>query len=291
MSRRCSHDLIQDQVDAVIEAPGFYLADDLGHLFSSSLPSTDEVAQTPGSSSSSQVSDGCSSGLDDAVASPLQPSSRKMVALAPAQPRWPPSADSQLPQGSRYHKRREQNRVAQRAFRQRKEQHLKELEDKVAVLEATRDRINAENARLQEDLERATVEYSLLQNLAKPSSLFDCADRSDGSSISAPSREWLASPPPTSSSEPHCLAASRPRYCGHELNAGQMWEFITGHRLFQEGLADVDSIARELRRFFPGDGMGGITEDILTHCIHESARLRQGGYRLQLTDKFRPSSI
>lgn len=180
---------------------------------------------------------------------------------------------------------------SQRAFRQRKEQHLKELEDKVAVLEATRDRINAENARLQEDLERATEEYSLLQNLAKPSSLFDGADRSDGSCISAPSREWLASPPPTSSSEPHCLAASRPRYCGHELDAGQMWEFITGHRLFQEGLADVDSIARELRRFFPGDGMGGITEDILTHCIHESARLRQEGYRLQLTDKFRPSSI
>ncbi|KID86006.1 bZIP transcription factor, bZIP-1 [Metarhizium guizhouense ARSEF 977] len=279
-----------DEVDAVIDAPGFYLADNLGHLFSGPLPSTDEVAQTPGSSSSSQSSDGCSSGLDDAVACP-QPSSRKMVALAPAQPRSPPSAESQLPQGSRYHKRREQNRVAQRAFRQRKEQHLKDLEDKVAVLEATRDRINAENARLQEDLERATIEHSLLQNLTTSSSGFDCADRSDGLSISAPGREWLASPPQTSSSEPHSLAASRPRYCGHELNAGQIWEFIIGHRLFQEGLADVDTIARELRRFFPGDGMGGITEDILTHCIHESARLRQEGYRLQLTDKFRPSSI
>lgn len=111
MFRRCSHDLIQDQVDAVIEAPGFHLADDLGHLFSGPPPSTDEVAQTPGSSSSSQSSDGCSSSLEDAVACPRS-SSRKMVALAPAQPRSPPSAESQLPPGSRYHKRREQNRVA-----------------------------------------------------------------------------------------------------------------------------------------------------------------------------------
>ncbi|KFG85407.1 putative bZIP transcription factor (Fcr3) [Metarhizium anisopliae] len=270
-----------DQVDAVIEAPGFYLADDLGHLFSGPPPSTDEVAQAPGSSSSSQSSDGCSSSLEDAVACPRS-SSRKMVALAPAQPRSPPSAESQLPPGSRYHKRREQNRVAQRAFRRRKEQHLKDLEDRVAVLEATRERIYAENARLQEDLERATIEHSLLRNFATSSSLFDCAGGSDGSmsSLSAPSAEWLASPPQALHSEPHSLAGLRPRYRGRELNAGQMWEFITGHRLFQEGLADVDTIARELRRFVPGNGTRSITEDILTHCIYQSVRTAAGGVQL-----------
>lgn len=153
----------------------------------------------------------------------------------------------------------------------------------MAVLEATRDRIYAENARLQEDLERATIEHSLLRNLATSSSLFDCAaDRSDGSmsSASAPSAEWLASPPQTLHSEPHSLAGLWPRHRGRELNAGQMWEFITGHRLFQEGLADVDTIARELRRFVPRNGTGGITEDILTHCIYQSVRTAAGGVQL-----------
>ncbi|KAG8407794.1 hypothetical protein J3459_013674 [Metarhizium acridum] len=256
-----------DQVDASINGPAVYLTDDLAHLLNDHLPSADKIIQTP-ESPSSQISECCSSGLDP-----------KMAALAPAQPRLPPGGDLKLPRGPRYHKRREQNRVAQRAFRRRKEQHLKDLEDKVAVLEATRVRINAENAQLQEDLERATIEHSLLQNLTQSNSPLDCADRSERSSTSTPCREWFASPPPTSSFEPHSLVGTRPLYRGHQLNGGQIWKFIIGHHLFQQGLADVDLIIHELRRFRQRDEMEGITEDILTNCIQKSVMPRQEGYR------------
>ncbi|KAI0063146.1 hypothetical protein BV25DRAFT_1837876 [Artomyces pyxidatus] len=51
-------------------------------------------------------------------------------------------------------KRKEQNRAAQRAFRERKEKHVKDLEDKVAALEAKNETTETENEHLRELLKR-----------------------------------------------------------------------------------------------------------------------------------------
>jgi len=55
-------------------------------------------------------------------------------------------------------KRKEQNRAAQRAFRERKEKHVKDLEDKVAALEAKNDEQSAENDNLKDLLNRLQQE-------------------------------------------------------------------------------------------------------------------------------------
>lgn len=60
-------------------------------------------------------------------------------------------------------KRKEQNRAAQRAFRERKEKHVKDLEDKVAVLEAKNEEATHENENLRDLLTRLQNENLILK--------------------------------------------------------------------------------------------------------------------------------
>ncbi|RYP81834.1 hypothetical protein DL770_005789 [Monosporascus sp. CRB-9-2] len=57
-------------------------------------------------------------------------------------------------------KRKAQNRAAQRAFRERKEKHLKDLETKVEELEKASAAANNENSQLRAQIEKMTVELS-----------------------------------------------------------------------------------------------------------------------------------
>ncbi|KAB5566886.1 transcription factor PAP1-domain-containing protein [Coniochaeta sp. 2T2.1] len=57
-------------------------------------------------------------------------------------------------------KRKAQNRAAQRAFRERKERHLKDLETKVQELEKASEQANNENELLKQRVEKMTVELN-----------------------------------------------------------------------------------------------------------------------------------
>ncbi|KAK8085022.1 hypothetical protein PG997_006293 [Apiospora hydei] len=57
-------------------------------------------------------------------------------------------------------KRKAQNRAAQRAFRERKEQHLKDLETKVKELEEASATTNNENSQLRAQVEKMTMELN-----------------------------------------------------------------------------------------------------------------------------------
>ncbi|KAI0369919.1 hypothetical protein BV20DRAFT_979848 [Pilatotrama ljubarskyi] len=67
---------------------------------------------------------------------------------------------------SRLLKRKEQNRAAQRAFRERKERHVKDLEDKVAALEAKNQMTEQENENLRDLLQRLQNENMMLKQAA-----------------------------------------------------------------------------------------------------------------------------
>ncbi|KAF5392563.1 hypothetical protein D9757_002110 [Collybiopsis confluens] len=60
-------------------------------------------------------------------------------------------------------KRKEQNRAAQRAFRERKEKHVKDLEDKVTALETKNEQAVAENENLRDLLSRLQSENMALK--------------------------------------------------------------------------------------------------------------------------------
>ncbi|ETS78201.1 hypothetical protein PFICI_10263 [Pestalotiopsis fici W106-1] len=72
-------------------------------------------------------------------------------------------------------KRKAQNRAAQRAFRERKEQHLKDLETKVQELEKASEATHNENSQLRAKVEKMTTELneykkrlSLVNNSTRP---------------------------------------------------------------------------------------------------------------------------
>jgi len=68
------------------------------------------------------------------------------------------------PDDNRLLKRKEQNRAAQRAFRERKERHVHELEERVAELEKLSNNKESENAFLRNQVERLQNEVSKRQS-------------------------------------------------------------------------------------------------------------------------------
>ncbi|KAF8139783.1 hypothetical protein EV363DRAFT_1497757 [Boletus edulis] len=73
------------------------------------------------------------------------------------------STGNPLQDESRLLKRKEQNRAAQRAFRERKEKHVKDLEDQVAALEEKNEAAEAENSNLRDLLSRLQEENQALK--------------------------------------------------------------------------------------------------------------------------------
>ncbi|KAL7951856.1 transcription factor PAP1 domain-containing protein [Trichoderma barbatum] len=77
-------------------------------------------------------------------------------------------------------KRKAQNRAAQRAFRERKEKHLKDLETKVDELEKASEAANHENGMLRAQVERISAElnhYKQRMTLATPKTTTQAAAR------------------------------------------------------------------------------------------------------------------
>ncbi|SJL05348.1 uncharacterized protein ARMOST_08715 [Armillaria ostoyae] len=94
------------------------------------------------------------------------------------------------PDENRLLKRKEQNRAAQRAFRERKEKHVKDLEDKVAALEARNDQTTTENENLRDLLARLQSENMAL----KQGSFTFQVPKTAGRSIPSPSTSTLSPP-------------------------------------------------------------------------------------------------
>ncbi|KAK0446471.1 uncharacterized protein EV420DRAFT_1484108 [Desarmillaria tabescens] len=109
------------------------------------------------------------------------------------------------PDESRLLKRKEQNRAAQRAFRERKEKHVKDLEDKVAALEARNEQTTSENENLRDLLARLQSENMAL----KQGSFTFQVPKTAGRSIPSPSTSTL-SPPETSLSASFSRSSPKP---------------------------------------------------------------------------------
>ncbi|KDN49492.1 hypothetical protein RSAG8_02194, partial [Rhizoctonia solani AG-8 WAC10335] len=76
------------------------------------------------------------------------------------------SGNSSLTEENRLAKRKEQNRAAQRAFRDRKEKHVRELEDKIEELEQKFNTSESENTNLKDLLRRLQNENVMLKQSA-----------------------------------------------------------------------------------------------------------------------------
>ncbi|OJA13413.1 hypothetical protein AZE42_05945 [Rhizopogon vesiculosus] len=118
---------------------------------------------------------------------------------------------------SRLIKRKEQNRAAQRAFRERKEKHVKDLEDQVAALEEKNKEAQSENSNLRDLLARLQQENLALKQgpftFSMPKSVDSSVPQASSSSspptIQAPF-SFFGTPPPPPPPAPSLHSSPKP---------------------------------------------------------------------------------
>ncbi|KAF2021799.1 hypothetical protein BU24DRAFT_338189 [Aaosphaeria arxii CBS 175.79] len=232
------------------------------------------AAQTPAPTGS--VDSGLGGEMDDNRTSRTRSSSEeKEIGLTPAQSR-----------------RKAQNRAAQRAFRERKERHVRDLEAKLSVLENSAHSLQSDNERLKLALQRARTENEILRATggqhSPPSSrpvsasypspgahLMDEDDYQDNK----PYNIQDLSNGSVINSEDNVHPTGPPRFKGKEIPASQTWDVIQSHPLVRQGLVDIADVCERLKGASKCDGHGPVYEESTIWQAVEDSR-RSGGDEL-----------
>lgn len=178
-------------------------------------------------------------------------------------------------------RRKAQNRAAQRAFRERKERHVKSLEAKLSALENQTSTLETENERLKLLLQRAKTENEILRATSS-------SHRRAGSTSSQFSSTRGS---PTSPNGTYEFDDSDKDREGYEagpavvtgqaasamlLSTGGTWDLIQSHPLVKSGEVDVADVCERLRSRARCDGQGPAFEESEVWRAVEECR-RSGG--------------
>jgi AP-1-like factor len=149
----------------------------------------------------------------------------------------------------------------QRAFRERKELHVKNLEAKLAALEKNSATVVEENERLKLQLQKAATENEILKATA--------AYPHRGGSEPLPNAGPMRYSPTDFYTE--VLQAHDNKTPSHRivtsdtgerlLAAGATWDYIIKHPLYIRGLVDVGDVSERLKKKAKCDGQGPVFEE------------------------------
>jgi AP-1-like transcription factor len=157
---------------------------------------------------------------------------------------------------------------SQRAFRERKERHVKDLEAKLSALETSATSLASDNQRLKLALQRATTENEILRSQTTTSRLSTHA--SPGSDISSSSDTSPTADPTYSTSTP---SWGGPGTEDRLLPAAATWDLIQSHPLVQQGHVDIADVCERLRGAARCDGSGPVfAEREVRRAVEESRR-------------------
>ncbi|KAH7057382.1 hypothetical protein B0J12DRAFT_738166 [Macrophomina phaseolina] len=268
---------------------------------------------TSGAGAGQQPPPGSSSAFSDAAASPPPPQQHSS-ALPPTSPTTRTRSSSEEKDGSNpagagltpaQSRRKAQNRAAQRAFRERKERHVRELEEKLRALENSTHSLQSDNERLKLLLQRAKTENEILRATrasSRPGSPGSSGDGSGmeidverdpyttvsaagpgagaGSASSSVGSRASGSGSPSERGGQRAAAgqhgASRARTV-HLLGASQTWDLIQSHPLVRSGAVDVADVCERLRTAARCDGQGPVFEEAVIYRVIEEESSRGGG--------------
>ncbi|KAI5464107.1 hypothetical protein BGZ63DRAFT_421186 [Mariannaea sp. PMI_226] len=176
--------------------------------------------------------------------------------------------DSLTPAQSR---RKAQNRAAQRAFRERKEKHVKDLEAKLADLEAAQQKASVENERLKRDLQKMSTENEILRATSGGMHKGSTSSEPPSGLVRFNSSEFYSNvlQNHTNKTPSHRIVTADD---GERLlAAGATWDFIINHDLFKRGLIDVGDVSDRLKHTARCDGQGPVfSERSIMMAIEQS---------------------
>ncbi|KAK3941909.1 fluconazole resistance protein 3 [Diplogelasinospora grovesii] len=180
-------------------------------------------------------------------------------------------------------RRKAQNRAAQRAFRERKERHVKDLENRLQQLEEAQQQAATENERLKRDLQKMSTENEILRATSS------MAAAAAGATATSPSGMSYASPTTTGplSYNPtnfysdvlqgHANKTPSHRVVTSDdgerlLAAGATWDFIINHDLYKQGLVNIGDVSARLKHLAKCDGQGPVFEERAIIAAIEQSR-------------------
>lgn len=155
---------------------------------------------------------------------------------------------------------------SQRAFRERKERHVKDLEAKLASLEAAQQETATENEKLKRDLQKVSTENEILR---ATSSIREGAGNGSPSHHDPTTTGPMQYNPTDFYS--NILSLHPNKTPSHRIvtsdngerlyAAGATWDFIIHHDLYQKGLVDIADISNRLKHQAKCDGQGPVFEE------------------------------
>lgn len=149
---------------------------------------------------------------------------------------------------------------SQRAFRERKERHVKDLEAKLTALESSASSLASDNQRLKLALQRATTENEILRSSSRPNSTISPGQHHSPANNLDPDPGYTAGAKGTEGN-------------GIMLPAGATWDLIQSHPLVRQGYVDIADVCERLRGAARCDGTGPVfSEREVKQAVEESRR-------------------
>jgi hypothetical protein len=156
---------------------------------------------------------------------------------------------------------------SQRAFRERKERHVKDLEAKLAALEAASQQTMTENERLKREMQKVNTENEILRATASLQGAGGGSPSSNGNTpLTAGPMQYNPKDFYTNVLENHENKTPSHRIVTSDageklLAAGATWDLIINHDLFKRGLVDVGDVSYRLKNQAKCDGQGPVFEE------------------------------
>ncbi|KAL4991043.1 hypothetical protein BDW68DRAFT_153215 [Aspergillus falconensis] len=187
-------------------------------------------------------------------------------------------------------KRKAQNRAAQRAFRERKERHVRDLEEKVSTLQQESSNLLADNERLKREIARYSTENEILRATTNSHTHGSSSANSNSNAGAGSNHRQNGNGEPTQTGpmvysptdfysdlvpEGQSARLHRVTYCKETgerlLDAGATWDLIQSHEMFKRGLVDIAGVTKRLKSSAQCDGQGpAFRECVVRRAIEES---------------------
>ena len=180
------------------------------------------------------------------------------------------------------------NSLSQRAFRERKERHVKDLESKLNNLEAHSTTLLTDNEHLKRQLEKLATQNEILRATTTPLNLAHLNQNSHGHSQLPPPESPIPGPLTYSPSAFHeALSGRHPSAANGKpishriqvsattgerlLATGATWDLIQSHELYKKGMVDIGEVCDRLKNRAMCDGTGpAFAEGEIIRAIEES---------------------